>query len=178
MTGTTRRWREIPTEQIDLQDPTHLADWPRRAEVIPRFAERVEKARQMGRWPGRPIRLRREQERYLLVSGFARLAIAVEAGLETVRAVVEPAAQTVLLAEVYLRRWQENARLNPQKLAQRLEQARRRGTLPVPLRVRPAWPEEIARAGRPVSYTLLDGLYWYRAAQHLGLTQVPAIVQD
>ena len=177
MTGPGRsksgpRWVKIPTERVHIEAPLHRADWPRRADVVPAFAERVEKARATGRWPGKPIRVRRQEDHYVLVSGFSRLAIAVEAGLPTVRAAVEPMTEEIPLAEVHLRRWQQKARLNPGKLAQRREQARRSGSLPVPLEVRPAWPEE------PPGYTLLDGLYWYHVAHELGLERVPAIVRQ
>jgi len=158
-------WVEIPIGEVRLVSPMHLADWPRRAEVVPGFAERVARVRSTGRWPGRPLRVRRQGEGYVLVSGFSRLAVALEAGLEAVRAVVEAAVQEVPLSAIRLRPWQERARLNPQKLARRLEQARANVggapgclALPVPLVVRPA------RAGEPAGYTLLDGLYWYHVA--------------
>jgi len=164
-------WTEIPTDRVLLEAPLHRADWPRRAEVVPDLVRRAAQARASGRWVGQPIRVRAQGERYVLVSGFSRLAVAVEAGLPTVRAIVEPPASTLPLAEIHLRPWQEKARLNPAKLAQRREQAGRSGTLPVPLVVRPAQPEE------PAGYILLDGLYWYHIACEMGLAQVPAVVQ-
>jgi ParB-like chromosome segregation protein Spo0J len=161
---------EIPTGQVRLEAPGHLADWPRRAEVVPDFVVRVAHVRATRRWPGRPLRLRRQGEDYVLLAGFSRLAVAVEAGLATVQAIVEPLAQTLPLDAIHLRPWQEKARLNPQKLAGRLEQARQRGALPVVLAVRPARMEE------PAGYTLVDGLYWYRVAEELGMAQVPVVV--
>lgn len=167
-----RRWVELSTEQVLLETPLHLLDWPRRAELVPGYAERVAKVQQSGRWAGQPIRVRPQGTHYVLISGFSRLAVAVDAGLEKVRAVVEPVVRDIPLAEIHLRTWQQKAQLNPDKLAQRQEQARRNGGLPVPLRVRPAWP------GEPDGYTLLDGLYWYHIAQALDLEQVPAFVQS
>lgn len=184
--GMTRRipWIEIPIGEIRLVSPSHLADWPRRAEVVPGFAERVARARASGRWPGVPLRVRRQDEGYVLVSGFSRLAVALEAGLPTVHAVVESATWQVPLSEIRLRPWQEKARLNAQKLARRLEMARAvvggppgHLNLPVPLVVRPA------RTGEAAGYILLDGLYWYHVAlalaQEKGLKNpsVPAIVR-
>ncbi len=158
-------WIEIPIGEIRLVSPLHLADWPRRAEVVPGFAERVARVRATGRWPGAPLRVRRQGEGYVLVSGFSRLAVALEAGLPVAHAEVLPAAQEVPLSEIRLRPWQERARLNAQKLARRLEMARAVAggspgllNLPVPLVVRPA------RAGEPAGYILLDGLYWYHVA--------------
>jgi len=169
--GKTRQV-EVPIEKVQIEAPLHRADWPRRAEVVPGFAERVAKARASGKWPGEPIRVRREGDGYILVSGFSRLAVATEAGLPTARVLVEPAAAEMALSEIHLRPWQQKARLSPQKLAQRLEQARRSGTLPVPLQVRPAQGNE------PAGYTLLDGLYWYQVARELALERVPAIVRQ
>ncbi len=166
-------WIEIPIGEIRLTSPLHLADWPRRAEVVPGFAERVARTRATGRWPGLPIRVRRQGEGYVLVSGFSRLAVAFEAGLPAARAVVESVVQEVPLSEIRLRPWQERARLNARKLDRRLEMARvtaGAGTdtsryappghlnLPVPPVVRPARP------GEPAGYILLDGLYWYHVA--------------
>ncbi len=158
-------WIEIPIGEIRLVSPLHLADWPRRAEVVPGFAERVARVRATGRWPGAPLRVRRQGEGYVLVSGFSRLAVALEAGLPVAHARVLPATQEVPLSEIRLRPWQERARLNAQKLARRLEMARAVAggspgllNLPVPLVVRPA------RAGEPAGYILLDGLYWYHVA--------------
>lgn len=165
------RWVEIPTEQVQIDARVHGADWPRRAELVPSFAERAAQVRELGRWRGDPLRVRQEGEGYVLVTGFSRLAIAVEAGLPTVRVVVEPVTTELELAQVYLRPWQEKARLNPEKLAQRREQARQRGSLPVPLQVRPA------QDGEPEGYVLLDGLYWYHVAQDLGLEVVRAEVR-
>lgn len=162
---------EIPIERIVLESPLHRADWPRRAEVVPNFAERVARVRETGRWPGQPLRVRAQGERFVLVSGFSRLAVATDAGLRTVLARVEPETTELPLSEIHLRPWQEKARLNPKKLAERSEQARRAGTLPVPLVVRPAQGEE------PAGYTLLDGLYWYRIGCAMGLERVPAIVR-
>lgn len=165
--GMKRRplWTEIPIGEIRLVSPLHLADWPRRAEVVPGFAERVARVRATGRWPGAPLRVRRQGEGYVLVSGFSRLAVALEAGLPVARAEVLPDAQEVPLSEIRLRPWQEQARLNARKLARRLEMARAVAggpsgllNLPVPLVVRPA------RAGEPAGYILLDGLYWYHVA--------------
>ncbi len=162
---------EIPIEQIVLESPLHRADWPRRTEIVPNFAERVARVRETGRWPGQPLRVRAKGDQFVLVSGFSRLAIATDAGLRTVLAVVEPETTELPLSEIHLRPWQEKARLNPKKLAERSEQARRAGTLPVPLVVRPAQGEE------PAGYTLLDGLYWYRIACAMRLEHVPAIVR-
>ena len=164
------RVAEIPTEQVRLEAPGHLGDWSRRAEVVPDFAVRVAHVRATGKWPGRPLRVRRQREGYELLAGFSRLAVAVEAGLATVQAIVEPPAQKLPLTAIYLRPWQEKARLNADKLAGRLEQARQRGALPVALTVRPARMEE------PEGYTLLDGLYWYRIAQKLGLEEVDVVM--
>lgn len=80
--------------------------------------------------------------------------------------------QTLPLKAIHLRPWQEKACLNPHKLAARLEQARQRGALPVALAVRPARMEE------PEGYTLLDGLYWYRVAEDLGLDAVDVILHQ
>lgn len=164
-------WIEIPTERVQLVAPLHRADWPRRAEVVPNLMQRAAHVRASRRWPGEPIRVRAQGDHYVLVSGFSRLAVAVEAGLPTVRAIIEPEADTLPLAEIHLRPWQEKARLNPQKLARRREQAGRSGTLPVPLVVRPAERNEAP------GYILLDGLYWYHVAREMGLREVPAIVQ-
>lgn len=163
-------WIEIPIGEVHLEAPLHRADWPRRAEVVPDFARRVAAARASGKWPGEPIRVRAQGQGYVLVSGFSRLAVASEAGLASVRAYVEPAAQRLPLAQIHLRPWQEQARLNPAKLAQRREQATRSGALPVPLVVRPA------RGDEPAAYTLLDGLYWYRVASEMAMAEVPAVV--
>ncbi|MGB9723721.1 MAG: hypothetical protein ACPL7G_07475 [Chloroflexia bacterium] len=177
-------WIEIPLGEVRLVAPVHLADWPRRAEVVPGFAERVARARSTGRWPGAPLRVRRQGEGYVLVSGFSRLAVAFEAGLPVVRAVVEPAARAIPLAAIRLRPWQERARLNAEKLDRRLKMARATAggmpghlSLPVPLVVRPA------RTGEPAGYILLDGLYWYHVAlalareRRLDNPSVPAIVR-
>lgn len=177
-------WIEIPAGEIRLVSPSHLADWPKRAEVVPGFAERVARVRASGRWPGAPLRVRRQGEGYVLVSGFSRLAVALEAGLPVVHAVVESAVRQVPLSEIRLRPWQEKARLNAQKLARRLEMARAIAgghpghlNLPVPLVVRPA------RSGEPAGYVLLDGLYWYHVALALAREEnlenpfVPAIVR-
>ncbi len=161
---------EIPIERVLLEAPLHRSDWPRRAEVVPNFAQRVARVRGTGRWPGQPIRVRPKGTHFVLVAGFSRLAIAAEAGLRTVLAWIEPEATVLPLREIHLRPWQEKARLNPRKLAERTEQARRAGTLPVPLVVRPAWSSE------PAGYTLLDGLYWYHIAHALGLEHVPVIL--
>ncbi len=184
--GTTCRapWIEIPIGEIHLVSPLHLADWPRRAEVVPGFAERVARVRTTGRWPGVPLRVRRQGEGYVLVSGFSRLAVAFEAGLPAVRAVVELSTREVPLSEVRLRPWQERACLNARKLERRLEMARAIAggppdhlSLPVPLVVRPARPEE------PAGYILLDGLYWYHVALALARERnldnpfVPVIVR-
>jgi ParB-like chromosome segregation protein Spo0J len=165
------RWVEIPTEQVQIDAQVHGADWPRRAELVPSFAERVAQVRELNHWKGDPLRVRQDGEGYVLVTGFSRLAIAVEAGLPTVRAVVEPVTTELELARVQLRPWQEKARLNPEKLAQRREQARQRGSLPVPLQVRPA------QDGEPDGYVLLDGLYWYQVAREMGLDVVRAEVR-
>lgn len=177
-------WIEIPIGEIRLLSPLHLADWPRRAEVVPGFAERVARVRATGRWPGAPLRVRRQGEGYVLVSGFSRLAVAFEAGLPMVRAEVVSATREVPLFEIRLRPWQALARLNAQKLARRLEMARSIAggppghlNLPVPLVVRPA------RAGEPAGYILLDGLYWYHVALalaregNLDNPSVPVIVR-
>ena len=74
-------WVEIPIGEVRLVSPIHLADWPRRAEVVPGFAKRVARARSTGRWPGQPLRVRRQGEGYALVSGFSRLAVALELSL-------------------------------------------------------------------------------------------------
>ena len=161
----------IPTSRVRLEAPGHLADWPRRAEVVPDFAGRVNQARATGTWPGEPIHVRQQDEGYVLIAGFSRLAVAVEAGLATVQAIVEPPARALALALIHLRPWQEQSRLNPEKLARRREQARKSGTLPEALAVRPA------RMKEPAGYTLLDGLYWYRVAQELGMVEVPVVVQ-
>lgn len=163
---------EIPTSRVHLVAPGHVADWPRRAEVVPELASRAAQVRATGQWPGEPIRVRRQGRHLVLVSGFSRLAVAVEAGLPTVQALVEPAVTIVPLAKIHLRPWQEKARLNPQKLARRREQARKSAMLPAALTVRPARGEE------PAGYTLLDGLYWYRVAEGLGMVGVPVIVQQ
>jgi len=165
------RGAEIPIEQVRVEAPHHQADWPRRAELVPGFSDRVAKARATGKWPGEPIRVRCAGDGYVLVSGFSRLAVAVEAGLTLAWALIEPASTELSLAEIHLRPWQIKARLSPQKLAQRLEQARRSGALPLPLQVRPAQGDE------PAGYILLDGLYWYHVALELGLERVPAIVR-
>jgi ParB-like chromosome segregation protein Spo0J len=167
--GKRPRVVAIPTAGVRLEAPGHLADWPRRAEVVPGFAGRVAHVRATGVWPGEPLHVRQQGDTYILLTGFARLAVAVEAGLPTVQAVVEPPAQALPLAAIHLRPWQENAHLNPQKLARRREQACKSGTLPA-LTVRPARMEE------PEGYTLVDGLYWYRVAEELGMAEVPAVV--
>jgi ParB-like chromosome segregation protein Spo0J len=161
---------EIPAGQVRLEAPGHLADWPCRAEVVPDFAGRVAEARATGKWPGKPLRVRQQNEGYVLLAGFSRLAIAVEAGLATVQAIVEPPAQALPLKAIHLRPWQEKALLNASKLARRLEQARQSGTLPQALVVRPARMEE------PPGFTLADGLYWYRVAEALRMDVVPVIV--
>ncbi len=161
---------EIPTARVRLEAPGHLADWPRRAEVVPDFAGRVARARAGGKWPGEPICVRQQGRGYILLSGFSRLAVAVEAGLPKVRAIVEPPARALPRSTIHLRPWQERARLNPRKLAARQERARKSGALPQALIVRPARLEE------PAGYTLLDGLYWYRVAEALGMEAVPVIV--
>lgn len=162
----------LPTARVRLEAPGHLADWPRRAEVVPDFAGRVARARATGQWLGEPIRVRRQGRGYILLSGFSRLAVAVEAGLPTVRAIVELPTRALPLAAIHLRPWQERACLNPQKLAARQEQTRRSGSLPQALTVRPA------QMGEPEGYTLLDGLYWYRVAEALGMEVVRAIVLE
>lgn len=163
---------EIPTGQVRLEASGHLADWPRRAEVVPDLAGRAAHARAAGQWPGEPIRVRRQGRGYVLLAGFSRLAVAVEAGLATVRAIVEPPARMLPLAAIHLRPWQEQARLNPQKLARRREQVLKSGILPQALVVRPARMEE------PEGYTLVDGLYWYRVAEGLGMVEVPVVVLE
>lgn len=165
-------WVEIPIEQVRIEAPLHQADWPNRAKVVPAFEERVAVVRDRGRWPGKPIRVQRRGDHFVLLAGFSRLAVALEAGLSIARVVIEPQAQEVLLSEIHLRPWQEKARLNARKLSERLEQARRIGSLPVPLQVRPARPNE------PAGYILLDGLYWYHIAQEMALEKVPAIVRS
>ncbi len=167
-----KRWIEIPTEQVQVEAPLHREDWPRRAEVVPEFARRVAQARASGEWQGDPICVRRRGEGYLLVSGFSRLAIAVEAGLSTVRAYIEPAATEIPLASIHLRPWQRKARLNPEKLARRRAQALQSGALPVPVQVRPA------RKNEPAGYVLLDGLYWFHVAREMALERVPAIIRQ
>jgi len=162
---------EIPTGAVRLEAPGHLADWPRRAEAVPNLAGRAAHARATGAWVGEPLRLRQQGPGYVLVAGFARLAVAVEAGLATVRAVVEPPVRYLPRAVIHLRPWQERARLSPRKLARRREQVQKSGILPA-LVVRPARLEE------PEGYTLLDGLYWYRIAQELALAEVPVVVQE
>ncbi len=162
---------EIPTGRVRLRAPGHVADWPRRTEVVPDLAGRAAHVRTTGKWPGEPLRLRRQGDGYVLLSGFARLAVAVEAGLLTVQAVVEPRGRMLPRATIHLRPWQEKAALNPVKLARRRRQAQQSGMLPAALVVRPAQP------GEPAGYTLLDGLYWYRVAEELGLVQVPVVVR-
>jgi ParB-like chromosome segregation protein Spo0J len=162
---------EIPTERIRLEAPLHQVDWPRRAEVVPAFAERVAQVRASGEWPGEPIRVRKAEGGYILVSGFSRLAVAVEAGLPRVRATIEPRAERIPLDQIHLRPWQQNAHLNPKKLAQRRQQAEASGDLPAAIVVRPA------QRGEPEGYVLLDGLYWYHVAREMGLESAPAIVQ-
>jgi ParB-like chromosome segregation protein Spo0J len=173
---STRRkrssWVEIPIEQVRIEEPLHQADWPRRAEVVPAFENRVAITRERGSWPGDPIRVQQQGDHYTLVAGFSRLAVALEAGLDTARVIIEPQAQQVVLAEIHLRPWQEKARLNAKKLAERREQARRIGSLPVPLQVRPARKQE------PAGFILLDGLYWYHIAREMVLETVPAIVRS
>jgi ParB-like chromosome segregation protein Spo0J len=139
---------------------------------VPDFSGRVAHARAAGKWPGEPLHVRQQGDEYVLLAGFSRLAVAVEAGLVIVQAVVEPPAQTLPLAVIHLRPWQEQARLNPQKLARRREQARKSGILPEALAVRPARLEELS------GYTLVDGLYWFRVAQELGMAEVPVIVHQ
>ncbi len=162
---------ELPLELIRLEAPLHRADWPRRAEVVPAYAERVAQARASGEWPGEPIRVRRAADGYVLIAGFSRLAVASGAGLAKARAIIEPPAESIPLSEIHLRPWQQNARLNPAKLAQRRQQAAASGTLPAALQVRRA------RRGEPAGFILLDGLYWYRVAQEMGLERVPAVLR-
>ncbi|MGC8874992.1 MAG: hypothetical protein ACP5SI_11185, partial [Chloroflexia bacterium] len=104
---------EIPIERVLLEAPLHRADWPRRAEVVPNHAERVARARATGCWPGQPIRVRPKGENFVLVAGFSRLAIAVDAGLRTALARIEPETTELPLREIRLRPWQEKALLNP-----------------------------------------------------------------
>ncbi len=162
--------QEIPIERVKVALPVHQAGWPRRAELVSPFEKWVAGVRASGEWPGMPIRVRQEGDDYILVTGFSRLAVAVEAGLPTVRAVVEPPPEEVPLAQIRLSPRYQAVRKRKRKLLQRLEVLQKTGSLHAPLQVRPA------RQGEPAGYILLDGLYWYYAAQEFGLEKVPVVV--
>lgn len=81
------RYEVIATERITLHNPTHLADWERRAEIIEDHAALVQKADELGKVPW-PIQVWKIGEEYILARGFASLAAAVDADLAEVTVVV------------------------------------------------------------------------------------------
>ncbi len=86
------------------------------------------------------------------------------------RSAAPPAEENVVmipLERVQLRRFQRELALDPAKIEKAAERARRLGKISPPLQVRRV--ED--------GYLLLDGLYRLRAAEALGLPQVPAVVE-
>jgi Cft2 family RNA processing exonuclease/nucleotide-binding universal stress UspA family protein len=86
------------------------------------------------------------------------------------RSAAPPAEENVVMIpveRVQLRRFQRELALDPAKIEKAAERARRLGKISPPLQVRRV--ED--------GYLLLDGLYRLRAAESLGLKQVPAIVE-
>lgn len=79
----------------------------------------------------------------------------------------EEAAVLIPLERVHLRRFQREMALDPAKIEKAVERARRLGKISPPIQVRRV--ED--------GYLLLDGLYRLRAAEALGLKQVPAVVE-
>ncbi|MBN1485176.1 MAG: hypothetical protein JXA37_10670 [Chloroflexia bacterium] len=164
--------KPIPTARVVVAESAHRADWLRRAQVVRQHARRVAYARESGHWAGAPLKLRPCGSGYVLVSGFARLAIAVDAGLPTVQALLEPALPKAPLAQIRLSaRYEgyEPGRLREEKLRERREIAARLGALPVGLTVRAVGEDE---------YELLDGLYWYEVAKELGLERVGVLEEE
>ena len=71
------------------------------------------------------------------------------------------------LGRIRLSRYQQGLSLDPQKLANAVNKARRLGQVAPPISVRRL----------PDGYLLLDGLYRLRAAQELGLEKIWALVE-
>ncbi|MBN1483806.1 MAG: hypothetical protein JXA37_03720 [Chloroflexia bacterium] len=158
----------IPTAQVVVAEAVHRADWPIRAERAYKYDERLEQARQSGEWAGPPVKLRPCGSGYVLVSGFARLAVAVDAELPTVLAVLEPALPEAPLAQIRLPAGdEEGEELDEQELAQRRQLVEQIGALPVGLVVRATGEDE---------YELVEERGWYELARGMGLEKVGVVI--
>jgi Cft2 family RNA processing exonuclease len=102
------------------------------------------------------------------LTGF-RLALQPQAAAPSKRLPAEPAASvvTIPLARVRLRRFHRELELDPAKVEKAAERARRLGQITPPVQVRRT--ED--------GYLLVDGLYRLRAAEKLGLDEIPAVIE-
>jgi hypothetical protein len=74
---------------------------------------------------------------------------------------------SIPLSGIRLRRFQQELALDPAKVEKEIERIRRLGQISPPIQVR-----RVADG-----YLLLDGLYRLRAAEALGLSQIPAVIE-
>jgi len=101
-------------------------------------------------------------------TGFRLVVGAPPAAATPARAPVPVAGVVMVPRErIRLRRFQREMTLDPAKVAKAVERIRRMGQINPPLQLRRV--ED--------GYLLLDGLYRLRAAEELGLEQVPAIIE-
>ncbi len=106
------------------------------------------------------------QEAFLEETGF-RLVIAAPAAPAPVVASAAPPSVEIVVALVRLPAAQQGQTLNPAKLDNAIQRARRDGRIAPPIVVRRV------RDG----YLLLDGLYRLRAAQAIGMERIAAVVE-
>jgi Cft2 family RNA processing exonuclease len=109
------------------------------------------------------------QQEFEDATGFS-LHIAASAGLPAppLSASQDAAIIEIAVAQIHLTPTQQKLALNLAKLDNAIQRARRDGQIHPPLLVR----------RRRDGYLLLDGLYRLRAAQALGYSRIPAVVED